>query len=72
MRNYSYAGPSRGQDNPEDIRVADVDEECGDVEHRRDHDPTCLVIIWSGNEYSSHRSWISADKDSRVNLEDVE
>jgi len=55
---YSFAGPLKGLTDPETIHECTING--GD---------SGLVIIWSGNEYSRRKSWISADEDASLSLE---
>lgn len=71
MKRYSYAGPSRGGSNPEDIRIIRVNakENCPNPRCERSEPHT--IIMWSGNEYSKNHTWISAPETNTINLEDA-
>lgn len=68
----SYAGASRGTEDPEDVISVDVNEDTECPEDRCGKTGTHLVIIWTGNEYSRRNTWISASTDSTTMLEDME
>jgi len=64
---YSFAGPARGLTDPEEIHAYDVGDEASNMtngSHERDH----FVLMWSGNEYSKNKTWISAADNSTLNL----
>lgn len=71
MKYYSFAGAARGKTDPDETHIYNVaGSDCdvdGCVEERCDH----TVIMWSGNEYSKDNTWIAADNDNTIDLEDV-
>lgn len=67
---HSFAGPSRGLTNPTDIYAVNVDEGGCEVP-RCTQDDEHFVLMWSGNEYSKNHTWIMADKEYTISLEDA-
>lgn len=70
MKYYSFAGAASGKTDPDETHVytyggADCDrQKCG---------PHCehTVFMWSGNEYSKDHTWIAAEKEFILNLEEA-
>jgi hypothetical protein len=70
MRNYSFAGPGCGADDPDDVVVVVVNEDnC--PRGRCPEEGVHLVLMWSGDSYSKQNTWISADEDTYQKLEDM-
>lgn len=70
MKYYSYAGETRGTDDPEDIYAVHVEDDECDVDRcpcKMDH----FVLMWSGNEYSKDHTWISASENDVVDLSEI-
>lgn len=70
MNSYSFAGPTRGADDPNEVRVVKVNgkEECPHERCQRAEPHT--VIMWSGDEYSKNNTWISGTEGDLVNLDE--
>ena len=56
----SFAGPTKGQDNPETIQLYNFEA-----------DESGQILIWDGNEYERAETWISSDDEYWINLEDA-
>jgi hypothetical protein len=70
MHHYSYAGTSRGKTDPEEIHAVTVDGGACEIERCEDEEEH-FVLMWSGNEYSKDHTWIMADTDYTVSLDDA-
>lgn len=71
MRYYSFAGDARGQTDPVEAHIYDVEgSDCG-VDGCVDDNCHHTVIMWSGNEYSKDHTWIAAESDYVVDLNEV-
>lgn len=71
MDYYSFAGPSKGKTDPTDVdKVTVSDEQCDVDGCTKDH---CehVVFMWSGGEYSKNASWIAAESEYTITLEDA-
>lgn len=70
MHHYSYAGTARGNTDPEEIHAVSVEGDTCEIE-RCDCSHDHFVLMWSGNEYSKDHTWIIADDDHTISLEDA-
>lgn len=71
MKSHSYAPSGAGTDDPESVVFFDVeDEQCGInscTQETCDH----FVLMWTGNEYSHNHTWLTAEPDAVLDLEEV-
>lgn len=70
MKFYSFAGPARGKTDPEEVHEWEVEGECF-IDNMDPHGEPHTVMMWSGNEYSKNHTWIAAEEDAVIDLEQV-
>lgn len=69
---HSFSPSGQGTGDPDDINVVNVDEDDGTCEKLHcGIDASHLVIMWSGGEYSNNHTWISAEDNAVIPLEEV-
>jgi len=73
MARYSFAGRSRGTDDPQNIRVMAVNAkaDCPIERFKGDMSEPHTIIMWSGGEYSKRNTWISATDEYLIDIEDA-
>lgn len=64
----SIAGPEKGLDIPEEIDIFTVSQR--DHPESRDEDGQHSVIQWDGGEYCRQNTWIMADEDTIIDLDE--
>lgn len=69
---YSYSPAGQGTGDPDEINVVSVDEDEGTCDNLHcGIDGEHLVVMWTGDEYSRHNAWISAEDSSVIDLEEA-
>lgn len=69
-RDYSFAGPEKGTVNPDEIEVYNISECENERAKLVATTQASTIIQWDGSEYSRRLTWIMADEDSILDLED--
>lgn len=57
---HSIAGPTKGITNPEEIHMYEIEGGDGGA-----------VFLWSGNEYTRDKTWISGDEKAVLDLSEM-
>lgn len=71
MNSYSFAGPTRGTDDPSNVRIIKVNSQDDCPHDRCQRAEPHTIIMWSGDEYSKNNTWVSGTESDIVNLEDA-